>query len=306
MGHLCIAIPTRNRASLLDGTLQALLDEIVRAGRDASDRVVVAISNNASTDNTDEVAAGWKKRFADAGVACRTSTAAEMLPLNVSVRRAVHMSEETWTWMMGDDDELVPGVLQYVLRTLDERPDLALLLLNHSGRELGSNELRVEDYLTGPADSGTQDGREVFARQLDYSFDGIIFIGAPVYRTTLLHAAYRAWPEALDNFAVSAWTAGYAAAHGPLKVSKERWLVNILGRSQWAQNPHRALRLTYFEFPELLLRFENVGYSREFVRTSIRVMCRRFNVRLIGLRQHARALRDRPRFPLKFLRTLMR
>jgi glycosyltransferase involved in cell wall biosynthesis len=110
MPLLSISIPTYNRAKCL-ARLLAILQE--QAANDP--RVEIIVSDNASTDNTREVAEDFLRR----GMQFRYVRN----PVNVggdeNIRRCYAMCGGKYAWVFGDDDVIAPGALGKILALLE-------------------------------------------------------------------------------------------------------------------------------------------------------------------------------------------
>ena len=107
MPHLCIAIPTYNRAHLLTLQLQRLLPQLVEG-------VHLHVFDNASTDDT---------------VECVRSLGSDRIritttPFNCGMARnickALEEADGEWVWVLGDDDPVVPDAVASALRMCAE------------------------------------------------------------------------------------------------------------------------------------------------------------------------------------------
>jgi glycosyltransferase involved in cell wall biosynthesis len=109
---LTIAIPTYNRSESL-----ALLLEILAPQLDGESRVELVISDNASSDDTSAVVASFQNR----GLKLIYSRNETNLGADANLVRCYEMARGEYVWIFGDDDIIVPGELQEVLRRLETR-----------------------------------------------------------------------------------------------------------------------------------------------------------------------------------------
>lgn len=111
---LTIAIPTWNRAELLD----QCLDRIVREVEASGVAVRVIVSDNGSTDRTPEICAKYSKRY--------EFIRAVRFPVNLgfSLNFLKIMLEcgTTHLWPMGDDDAVRPGSILEIVSLIQECP----------------------------------------------------------------------------------------------------------------------------------------------------------------------------------------
>lgn len=115
---LAIAIPSLNRARMLD----AVLGELVPVCEAAS--IPIFVSDNGSADATPAVCAAWASRWSG----FRFQRHPETVPFGHSVMSAMEMSDAEYTWLSGDDDYLVPRGVRSVLDRLVQRTPDALVV----------------------------------------------------------------------------------------------------------------------------------------------------------------------------------
>ena len=119
--RLSIYIPTFRRPELAN-LLQSLAPQL------RSD-VEVIISDN------DGSAAGIvQEQLAD--VSCRVdySTRRNNIGGDANIMRAYEVAEADWVWILGDDDQLLPGAVDQILQHLDDPVDRLILLSDRSPR----------------------------------------------------------------------------------------------------------------------------------------------------------------------------
>ncbi|MDO8478769.1 MAG: glycosyltransferase [Candidatus Rokubacteria bacterium] len=120
---LSICITTYNRSEWLDVSLKQLTKFV----SPYTDVVEIVVCDNASSDNTERVAAQYRgfpgfRYFRN--------------PVNVgmlgNLRETVHHARGRFVWLLGDDDILQAGALEKILGVIVERPNLALIYLNYA------------------------------------------------------------------------------------------------------------------------------------------------------------------------------
>ena len=119
--RLSLCIPTWNRGRYLQGALESGLRE---AAGQPPGTVEVLVCDNASTDETAEVISRIQ--------AAHPELCAYRNPENIgfdrNYLRCVEEARGEFVWIMGDDDEWLPGSLARVLRELDAGADACLCL----------------------------------------------------------------------------------------------------------------------------------------------------------------------------------
>ncbi|MGI4862329.1 MAG: glycosyltransferase family 2 protein [Janthinobacterium lividum] len=117
---LTIAIPTYNRAALLEQCLQRLLPQV----QAASVSIEFIISNNASTDATKTVAAAYAPRFNQ----FRYVENEINIGADGNIAQAFRLATGQYVWVFSDDDVILPGYLNDIIKLLQrEQPGLVHL-----------------------------------------------------------------------------------------------------------------------------------------------------------------------------------
>lgn len=118
---LSICIPTYNRAKYLKELLDSI---IVQLNGNAA--VEICISDNASTDNTAQLVAEYNKKYTH--IAYFKASQNEGFDRNLL--KVVSLAEGEYCWLMGDDDKIEPGAIEYILDILNKYDDLAGISVN--------------------------------------------------------------------------------------------------------------------------------------------------------------------------------
>lgn len=103
---LSICIPTYNRASFIGKTIQSII-----ASAQGIDGVEIAISDNASTDNTKEIVESYRHQFSNITYFCWE----ENMGADRNYLKAVEIASGEYCWLMGSDDKIKQGSIQYLL-----------------------------------------------------------------------------------------------------------------------------------------------------------------------------------------------
>ena len=110
---LSICIPTYNRDAFLSETIQSVVSQ-------ATDEIELVISDNASTDNTQEIVARFQKQFP----LIRYSRHNINQGIDRNALRVVEMATGEFCWFLGSDDQLEPEAIPKILELLKKYPNL--------------------------------------------------------------------------------------------------------------------------------------------------------------------------------------
>ncbi|WP_298915863.1 glycosyltransferase family 2 protein [uncultured Nostoc sp.] len=294
---LTIAIPTYNRAELLDKQL-AWLAQAIKAFEDECE---ILVSDNCSTDNTQEVIQKWQATLSN--ITFKSNKNSKNLGVVKNIMYCLNSATTKYVWTIGDDDPIQDKAIAYVISKLRQHENLSLLFLNFSGRNQITGEPVHPPTIVGnrwfdiDSEDGDGDGKAIFEHCFSKSVGAVIFLTATVYRTDLVKRALQNWPDAENNWISLAYLAGYCAANGIVIVTKEIYLECVVGVSYWQKEPKSALLMQYKHIPEVILKLEQSGYSKQF--------CRRMllqNGKEVNLKVFLGALR---RWPMSAIKTVV-
>ncbi len=119
---LTIGVPTYNRAIFLDKALGILLPQVQLY----NSKIQVLISNNSSTDNTDDVIDKYKKK----GYAFDYFRQPENLGPEGNFTYIYNSVKTKYLWLLSDDDILFPGAVSKIMSVLSTH-DIGVLYLNN-------------------------------------------------------------------------------------------------------------------------------------------------------------------------------
>ncbi len=120
---LSVCISTYNRA----GWLAKSLENLSLLYPEPMEDVEILVCDNASTDNTPKVVGPYLKR---------TDFAFHRNIQNVgmlgNLRVTAHRARGEYIWILGDDDLLMPGAIERVMKAIKAHKDIALIYLNYA------------------------------------------------------------------------------------------------------------------------------------------------------------------------------
>ncbi|MDZ8259327.1 glycosyltransferase family 2 protein [Nostoc sp. ChiQUE01b] len=294
---LTIAIPTYNRAELLDKQLAWLAQAI----KGFEDDCEILVSDNCSTDNTQDVIKKWQIILSS--IPFKSNKNSQNLGVVKNIMYCLNSTTTKYVWTIGDDDPIQDRAIAYVINKLKQYEDLSLLFLNFSGRNQITGEPVHPPTIVGnrwfdiDSEDGDGDGKAIFEHCFSKSVGAVIFLTATIYRTDLVKCALQNWQDAENNWISLAYLAGYCASNGRVIVTKETYLECVVGVSYWQKEPKSALLMQYKHIPEVILKLEQSGYSKQF--------CRRMllqNGKEVNLKVFLGALR---RWPMSAIKTVV-
>jgi glycosyltransferase involved in cell wall biosynthesis len=261
---LTIAIPTYNRAEYLDKQLGWLAEAIKGYESDCE----ILVSDNCSTDHTQSIISKWQNILKN--TTFKSNKNSENIGLMRNIMYCLNAATTQYVWAIGDDDPIQERAVAYVISKIKNINDLSLLFLNFSGRNQITGEAVHPPKIVGnrwfdaDTEDGEGDGKAVFEYCFSKSVGAVIFLTATVYRTDLVERALEIWPTASNNWISLAYLAGYCAANGKVIVTKDIYLECIVGVSYWQKEPKSALLMQYQHIPEVILKLQEVGYSKAY------------------------------------------
>jgi glycosyltransferase involved in cell wall biosynthesis len=107
---LTLAIPTYNRALILDQALKIIEPQLKNAGH----QVEFIISDNASSDDTPEIV----NKYINCGMDIRYIRNQENLGPGFNIIQCMKEAKGKYVWVLGDDDYLADNALNYILKIL--------------------------------------------------------------------------------------------------------------------------------------------------------------------------------------------
>lgn len=119
---LTIAIPTWNRADKLKAALSFLLPQIYQN----KEYIEFIISDNASTDNTDEVVANINYLYPDLTYKYNKQT--ENTGFFGNFQKCISLGTGKYFWLLSDDDYVLPGVLTEIINLIIQNKVGAIFL----------------------------------------------------------------------------------------------------------------------------------------------------------------------------------
>lgn len=207
--RLSICIPTYNRELFLADTLESIITQL---DTDIRSSVEICISDNASTDNTEDLVEKYSE--------VHPHIVYHKWPQNMGADRnylkVVEIAHGEFCWLFGSDDVMMPGAIKRVLTELETQPDIVLYERAESDKKLCS-EPRYSRWtgLRGDYDFDSKQARGRFLQYLSacHSFGGLFsYLSVIVFR----HSRWQSIANK-DRFVGSA----YVHVHVLLEILKQ-------------------------------------------------------------------------------------
>lgn len=255
---LTIAIPTFNRASFLEKQLSWLHQSI----KGFESECEIIISDNCSTDNTQEIIKKWQSIFIN--TTFKYNRNKENIGLMPNIAFCIQTATSQYVWTVGDDDPIQENALSCLLTKIKQNPEVTLIFLNCYGRDKLSNKITVKRWFNSDTDEPITNGKVALQRYLKESFGGVLFMTATVYKTELVQCALQQWSSSCNNLASQAYWTSFCAAHGSVIVTKDNYLECTMHASYLEQDPKWSIMMRYVYIPEIYVKLLDIGYSKTF------------------------------------------
>ncbi len=263
---LTIALPTYNRAKLLDNQLRWVANVV--KGNEA--KCEVLISDNCSTDDTQRVIETWAPSFAN----CEFTVNKQ--PKNVGAIQNIHYcitnAKGKYVWTISDDDTIRDNALEFVISTLEQESDLSVLILNFSNQNVKTGKVYFDHCFDLPTEKSwiVDNGKEIFERFLDTpNWGGLALTTALIYRTKTACDAFASWESGLKNLTIQLYVTSYCAVKGKTCITKENFLVCNSGTHFFLSDKDLYLSFRYAEVPESFIKIKQIGFDPMICRNRI-------------------------------------
>jgi hypothetical protein len=261
---LTIALPTYNRAQLLDRQLEWLSSSVQK---NDSEQVEILISNNHSTDETRQVIEKWQDSFGEAKVVVNHQETNVGAIRNIAY--CMNNASGKYVWVISDDDPIKDNALDFVLDTLRQNSDLALIILNFDAKNLNTGEIGFERCFTVDEDKIITQGKRVFSQCLLEYYGGVTLTTALVYLTAATQQAIQSWPGGLDNLSIQTYITGFCALQGSATVTKDIFLTCSLGDHFFYADPHLLEQMEFKDKPVMYKKLAKIGYRSTLIQIFI-------------------------------------
>lgn len=258
---LTIAIPTFNRFELLNKQLAWLAEAI----KGFESECEIFISDNCSTDNTQEVVKNWQKTLSN--ITLKYNRNSQNIGLMRNFANCLQTATSTYVWVIADDHKIQQRTLAYVVPHLKNHPDLSLLALNFSIRSIPTGEIITERVFEIENEEIRADGKAVIENSL--AADCILgLMSGNIYKTAAVKLALQKWQSSPDSAEGQIYWTAFCATQGSVKITKETY-IEYPSPMFFQTKPKEWFKRHYAELPEVYVKLIEIGYSRKFCRELI-------------------------------------
>ena len=253
---MSICIPTYNRVNKLNELLNFILNEFEKY----SDKIEILVSDNASTDGTNELLKGKKEKNCKFDYWKNNENLGSIGNLFKLMKKA----KGEYIWFIGDDDILLPGIADEIFNVFKNNKIINGILLNHSAI-YGKNENIIENSLVPIPEKFYIDGKKIILNIIKKGKYGVImFITANIVkRSTVLDVVEQYGKK---NLAIPLlWTMVNSKKN--LYVIEKIYLYDQYSGTTWTDD---AFFLCTESITDILCSLEKFGYSKDEVQTCLK------------------------------------
>jgi abequosyltransferase len=254
---LTIAIPTFNRAALLDKQLEWLSQAILGFENDCE----ILISDNCSTDNTQDVIKKWQHKLSKVVFICNRNTSNIGVIRNITF--CIHSAQSQYLWAIGDDDQIKNNTLSYIIDNLKTHPQLSLLVLNYSRFDTITSQVIKECNFNITQEKIHDNARIFIEENIKEDIFGFGFMTAQIYRTDAIKMALEKWQNFSNNLEIQVFWGAYCALQGSIKFSHDVFVEYTCGTNALSDEK-TWFKVHYTDLIIVYTKLKEIGYSQVF------------------------------------------
>ncbi len=252
---LTIAIPTYNRAELLDQQLE----RVFHAVQGYENLCDVFVSNNQSTDDTAVIIEKWCARFSNISVFTQKENIGAVRNISWCLKQA----RSKFVWALSDDDPLIENSLPQILQRLKDNPDLAVMLLNFSTFNSRDGSNQSERKFTLLEDENVADGMSLFSKHISRGAMGaLVFTSVLIYRSEYAREALNSWKKGYKNLLYQLYITAYCSTRGRFLITRDVYIQFMAGRSFFQKDKQLEVKMKLGDVPQTYAYLMELGYSR--------------------------------------------
>jgi len=238
MIRLSLCIATLNRAGFIADTLRSVLAQL-------TPEVEVVVVDGASTDGTDRVVSDLFRDRPN----CHLYRLSEKGGVDRDYCRAIEQAKGEYCWLMTDDDLLIHGAIETVLRNLSGDVDLLVVNVEVASKDLATTLMPQRLCISRDRDFGPDQQGDLLA-----TAGGLLsFIGAVVIRRSVW--LLRDKERYIGTEFVHVGVIFQKPFEGRVRLLAEPLIRIRYGNAQWSR---RAFDIWMRKWPELIWSFPHL------------------------------------------------
>jgi abequosyltransferase len=257
---LTIAIPTFNRALLLDRQLEWLSSTV----EDYKTQCEIIVSDNCSSDNTSKIVSQWKSKLT--AITFRAYRNNENIGAIRNITKCIDLAEGEYVWVISDDDEIENSAIEKIVKNLQSYPNLGLAVLNFSGISVDTGELLFSQRYITIKDDFFSDGKSFFEKYLAIEYGGLVLTSALVCKTSFAQKAISQWKSGSENLLFQLYISAFCAKEGSAILIKDSLVKWMSGRAFFQGDPNFTIQMHLKDHQSIYLKLAQIGYSQKLCR----------------------------------------
>ncbi|MDZ4073463.1 MAG: glycosyltransferase family 2 protein [Hylemonella sp.] len=242
---LSICIPTLNRAEYIGETLDSIVSQL-------TDEVEVVIVDGGSTDGTEGIVSNYQRRYPQIRYVRKDPN--DVGPSNrgfdMDCHRTVELAQGNYCWLMTDDDLLVPGAIQRVMRELVSGYALVVVAVEIRDKTL----TRVLNPRRPDLESDLRFDRSSWETFVSTVGSHLTFVGAVIVEREFW--LERVQEKYLGTGFVHVGVIFDKPIEADLLVVAQPQVILRLGNAQWSS---RTFQIWMFGWPDLVWSFSGIS-----------------------------------------------
>ncbi|MDQ8004330.1 MAG: glycosyltransferase family 2 protein [Pedobacter sp.] len=263
MKTLTICLPTYNRSNFVIEQLEFLKEDF----RNFKDLIEIYVSDN-NSDLEHRIAL---EKYANQNFFFTLTYQEKNCGLIGNMHYLLSQVQTKYVWFVGDDDVLLPNVVERLINILTKNGVLNFIFFNHCGFVDVSSNIVSKLDLIGYADK-VINGKECIMNLFKANFTSLMFITACVYNVSVLKHYFDGNDEEKhieDPLLYSL----VCASSGPIYIENEVFVLDRYANATWKSS---SSKIFGWGVPNAIIRALNFGFSTKEVRYMLHLYYMRF------------------------------
>lgn len=266
---LSMCFPTYNRLKIFKENFEKALLQLETLPERMFSQVEVVVSINPTEDGNEEMIQYIKSmalRFS-----MHININEKNIGANPNILKSIEIAKGKYVWVIGDDDLVLPGVIENVLNAIEKHPDITWLFLNEAllAGSAGNENTPLFFVRRYHGESGYYpDGKEKIIEMHKKIDGGILFSSSNIYLRSSMEKVLEKVP--MENMCNQLTATFFSASQGAAYIISEPSIL-AGGETTW-QEKKQVVALKYYN--EALMLASGLGYSQREMKNVVRYrMC---------------------------------